>query len=195
MNRPPTHARQLVLLTAISSCVLLLLGCGAGRGHPPHKRAALLGNLTMSVPAGWHLRRLQFDCGLHVQGPQIVLADLTEPRLRSMHHVGIGPGSCTTQWDMSGLGARYAMIDIDTAGLGFLRLGSSSPLTSFPLRPRQFRFADETCECSLRSGAIFTNREDYLIRMWLGANASASERNQLVGLVRSIRPTVRDSTR
>lgn len=170
------RALRFVFLAALSGTVLLLLGCG-GAGQ-----RAVLGNLRMNVPTNWHVRHVQESCANFGSG--ILLADLAQRRLSAIKHkklAGLPSGSCTTGWDLSRLGAKYALVSIDAGVLPF-RVSPSR----FPLAPRGFHVASDTCQCSARSGPISAGSKTYFFRMWLGEHASAIEREQLADLVRSI---------
>ena len=79
---------------AVLACGVLAVGCGSGQSHTSRARVVRLGSLTMKLPAGWHVRRVQGTCG-RAAGPGILIADLSQRQLRSIHHPRLVNG-CTT---------------------------------------------------------------------------------------------------
>jgi hypothetical protein len=193
-----TRRRRLFLLGVIVATTCLAVGFalafrpsspsskGAVPGirAQPRDRTVLLGNLTMRIPVGWHVRRVKEDCA-DAYGPGVLVGDVTQRRLREISHPRIVNG-CSTQWNMSRLGEKYAVVAID-AGVGF---PSPIPPSAFPLGLNGFGLAPPTmCHCAIRSSAVNAGRLDYDFRTYLGVDASATERSQLAAVIRSVRPT------
>jgi hypothetical protein len=139
-----------------------------------------LGNLTVRVPPTWHVRRIEENCSDSESG--VLLTDLTPRQLRSIRHPSIRHG-CTTQWAMSRLGGRYAVVSLDEAEFPMLLRPSS-----FPLKMSRLGAVPYDCHCSLRYGAIAAYPQTYDLRTYLGKNASPTERRQFAALIRSIAP-------
>jgi len=143
--------------------------------------AVRLGNLTTLVPATWRVRHVRERCGQF--GAGVLVGDLTLRQLRSIHHPAF-PGGCTTRWDLSGLGAKYAVVSLDIGPFPV-----PVPVSRFPLNPRKFGVAtDGTCRCSVRFHELAVGPTTYLLRAWLGVDASAMERKEFNEVLRSIAP-------
>ncbi len=139
------------------------------------------GDLSLRVPTNWRLRHVQDSCADGATG--VLVSDLSESLTRSIHHPSVVSG-CSTEWDLSRLGAKYAVISLDNSGPPF-----PVPPNRFPLEPSGlFAAPSDLCHCSIWSRYLAINRATYYVRAYVGRNASASERKEYAALIRSIAP-------
>jgi hypothetical protein len=172
-----------VMLIALASCACVVTGCDASQQHDEVAQSTTLGNLTLAVPPGWSVRRLDERCAQF--GQAILVANVPKRELRSLHHAmaGLPFGACTTRWDVSGFPSDYVMVDVDAATFPV-----PVPPSSFPLDLHEFAEAASPCHCVLRFHDVMAGNSAYAIRVWVGNRASRTARRRLSSLIRSIAP-------
>jgi hypothetical protein len=182
-------SRSPLRLLAGSVAVLLGVspGCSAASNHPrpaAHRVTAVeIGNLRMSVPPLWSVRRLEDRC--FRLGAGVLVSNLDPAALgalrRDLH--GLPRGSCTDAWDVTVLPPKFVMLDVSQFSPPV-----KVPETQFPLSESFFAPSALDCRCSFRFNFISYGGESYKVRIWVGNRASELDRRDITCLVASVRP-------
>jgi hypothetical protein len=202
-RREPKHAeaqgwrRPLPRLVATVGVALLLSGsAGCGGAASDHRRpapqqatTAEIGNLRMSVPPLWSVRRLEDRCAR--SGTGVLISNLDQVALRALRRDihGLPPGSCTNGWDLTTVPAAFELLDVSE-----FRWPDKVPETHFPVSEKFFLpslYESQPgygCHCSFRSNAISYGRHTYNVRIWVGDGALDSDQQGIACVIASIRP-------
>ena len=187
------------LVATVGAAVLLSASAGCGGAASDHSRPAAqqvtsaeIGNLRMSVPPPWSVRRLEDRCAR--LGAGVLVSNLDEAALgalrRDLHN--LPPGSCTNGWDLTMVPATFVMVDVSQFALPGKVPEAQFPLSESFLVPSvyesSFGFPIHRCHCSFRSNDIAYGGESYDVRIWVGDGASETDRQRSACVIASIQP-------
>lgn len=125
---------------------------------------------------------MAFHCGR--AGPTLLFSNVSRRRLDSLHRpIGSIPfGACTTAWSIGAMPSWFALVDLT-------RFAFPVPLppTRFPLRLTELTSFPVTWG-TFRSMNVSDGEDSYVVRVWMGHNATATIRREVAQLLGSIRP-------
>jgi hypothetical protein len=114
-------------------------------------------------------------------------------RRHKFQHPEIRNG-CTNAWELRRLPSGFVLVDVSVFAVP--HFAKDLPRTPLPLELDQLKDgyvpASQRCECSFR-GAVIVAERVYTVRVWIADDASATLREAVEELVRSIRFNVRRS--
>jgi hypothetical protein len=150
---------------------------------------AEIGNLRMSVPPLWSVRRLEDRCGR--LGTGVLISNLDEADLSALHRDlgNLPPGSCTNGWDLTKVPAAFELMDVSQ-----LSWPGKFPKTQFPVSEDFFlpsvyeSDSHHGCQCSFRTNALSYRGHRFIVRIWVGDGASETDRQVIACIIASIRP-------
>jgi hypothetical protein len=158
-----------------------------------------VGDLQLEVPEEWSTRELPRECGR--LGPGVLIANVETDGIQRYDDDLSGEGDgltnvcCTTAWDLRDASRGAALVDISEFPDHVPVVPNTRPTTSdFPveLEEEMYRSAvtrEPLCRCDFRHGIAYVDAKPLAIRVWVGEDASAADREAADALVASIRPT------
>lgn len=183
------------LTAAIGAAAVLVVSVGCGRGFVSDESRAAgepptadVGNLRLSVPTPWAVRALADTC--HRLGAGILVSNLDQTTLAALRRdlgslpPGSLPGSCTNAWDLTAIPATFVMLDVSQ-----FDLPGRFPQTQFPVSEEFFPPSALDCSCTFRSNFIANEGTTYNVRIWVGDEASDTDRKRMACVIASIRPS------
>jgi hypothetical protein len=177
-RRFPT-GRRIRFLLAASIVAAAVVQETAARSE----RQISLGEIRLTPPAAWAVKRDPTTCGISRYGPSIAMSNLSLTTLERPTK-GLRAGSCTTGWDLSTLSTGFVLVDVTMHPEG--RFGVRNPPATLPIRPRTLATGTETCTCTYRYHTYRLGSMLYDIRVWTERQAPPEARAAVAPLLASI---------
>ena len=165
----------------IAAGVLLLVGIAVLREAQRDgndERPVSVAGASLRVPEGWRVERIGPTC--RRIGPGVLV---THGIGRRLDRVEI-PNGCTNDFDVASLPATFAALDLSQFSSPPGPLG---PDTTLPLSLERMARAQGSCACTTWGTAVQLAEVSYLLRVWIGNDASGETRRAVKRMVASIR--------
>jgi hypothetical protein len=173
---------------AAATSLLLVGACASATAQAAFPQALprveTLQGLDVRVPAGWSARRLPEACG-GFSGPGILIGNIPTKTFRRPAEP---PNACTTAWDLSHAPREFVLVDLDRSSGPPRPLGKAPPKTQFPPTLETMSLAKQACSCIPRFTILWVGRAAYDLRVWIGTEASATDKKALLATLASIHP-------
>lgn len=151
----------------------------AAQNDGDDERTVNVAGASLRVPEGWRVERIGPTCRRIGRGVLI-----TQGIGRRLDRVEI-PNGCTNDFDAASLPATFAALDLSQFSPP---PGQRGPDTTLPLSLDRMAGAHASCACTTRGAAVQLAEISYLLRVWIGNDASGETRRALRRIVASIRP-------
>ncbi len=182
------HSRLAVprLAGALLALPILLLLVGCAGSAPPKEgserwKSIVVEGLELRTPPTWSDRRLGVHCVR--SGPGVLVSNLDARSFR--REAPPARGGCTTRWKVHGVPREFVLVDLSR--FKFPVVGSLGD-SAFPPELETSRQESRSCQCTFEFADLWLHHLGYTVRVWIGENASVSDRKALDAMISSIRP-------